>query len=221
RVLRLRSGDPVVLFDGRGSEFPGKIVSLTTAAVTVAVGPRQAGRPDPVPAITLATSLLKADRFDWVVQKATELGVARIIPLLAERTVVSFRDGQPAGRVARWERIAIEAAEQSGRVTVPEIDEPRRLATLIGEITRQPTVVCWENEHRTSLDDVLPRDVPELLLIVGPEGGLTHDEVYRLVAAGARAASLGPLVLRSETAAVAGVAGVLALASARRSRDIS
>ncbi|HET9017047.1 MAG TPA: RsmE family RNA methyltransferase, partial [Thermomicrobiaceae bacterium] len=190
-MLRLRSGDPVVLFDGGGSEFPGLIVSLTAAGVTVAVGLPRASRADPVPAITLATSLLKADRFDWVVQKATELGVARIVPLLAERTVVSFRDGQATGRVARWERIAIEAAEQSGRVIVPEVNEPLPLAMLIGEVTRQPTVVCWENEHRTSLDDVLPPDVPELLLIVGPEGGLTHDEVYRLVAAGARAASLG------------------------------
>lgn len=213
RVLRLAPGAPVVLFNGDGQEVPGTIEDCAPRRVTVRLGEPRAGRSCPVPAIHLAQALIKADRFDWVVQKATELGVARITPLATSRTVVSLPVERARQRRERWQRIAVEAAEQSGRVTIPEIDEPATLDDLLPLMARIPALVCWENEamplHRVRLPTAGP-----LLVVIGPEGGFTREEIAAAVDAGARTVSLGPLILRSETAALAALAGIFTLAAA-------
>lgn len=218
RVLRLRVGDGLVLFNGR-TEALGKIVEVGRDLVIVRVDEVRPGRPAPRPDIRLAMSLIKGDRFDLVVQKATELGVVQITPMETERTVLSLSTGRVDQRLARWQRIAVEAAEQSGRVDVPLIDEPTTLDELLDDIRQTPTILFWEDERTTPLARALPETLGPLLVLVGPEGGFTAAEVEAAVAAGARSASLGPLILRSETAAIAGLGAIYALVAGREPAD--
>lgn len=210
KVLRLRPGDEIVLFDGRGGEFPTQLIEVSPELTVASTGPRRDGRADPDPVIHLAPALLKVDRFDWVVQKATELGVVAITPVITERTVISLAADRAGRRLGRWQRIAIEAAEQSGRTRIPMITEPILFADLLGRMPGAPALLLWEAEREQGLAQEVPRNDGPLLLLVGPEGGFTPDEAQAAVASGARTVSLGPLILRSETAAIAGVAMILA-----------
>lgn len=214
RVLRLGVDDQITLFNGDGQEFAATIREARKRAVMVEVGAPSPGRPTPRPPVHLAIGLLKSDRFSWVVQKATELGVARIIPLETERTVVSLTASRAEQRRDRWFRIAVEAAEQSGRVTVPEIAEPMDLRALLAASQRLPMLLCWEDEPAQPLAAAVPAGDRPLVVIIGPEGGFTSAEVAEAVTAGVQPVSLGPLILRSETAALAALAGIYALAAA-------
>ncbi|CCF86121.1 16S rRNA (uracil(1498)-N(3))-methyltransferase [Nitrolancea hollandica] len=210
KVLRLRAGDEIVLFDGRGGEFPARLIDVSPERTMVSIGSRSAGRADPQPAIHLAPALLKADKFDWVVQKATELGVVAITPVITERTVISLAADRAGRRRERWQRIAIEAAEQSGRTQVPAVADPIPFMTLLERTPGTPALLFWEGEREQGLAPVPSGNGGPLLVLVGPEGGFTPDEVQTAIGAGARTVSLGPLILRSETAAIAGVAMILA-----------
>lgn len=202
RVLRLGPGDLVGAFDGSGQEY---LVRLTATAATGAVGEIEATAErasEPRLAIRLAQALLPRDRFELVLQKGTEVGVAGFVPLVTERSLV------PAGalgaeRLERWRRIVQEAAEQSGRTRVPRVEAPVRLAELLGD-ARGPLLLAWEREAargpRRALAEIGPRLAGELTLVVGPEGGFGPAEIEAAVAAGALTVSLGPRILRAETA---------------------
>jgi 16S rRNA (uracil1498-N3)-methyltransferase len=221
-VLRLRAGDPVVLFDGRGGEWHAEVLSLRRGEAMARQLRHEPGGPEAPLRLTLCPALIKADRFEWVLQKGTELGVAAFLPLLTRRVVGASGKGSPAERARdrllkteRWRRIVIEAAEQCGRTVVPEIHEPRALRTaLAGGL---PSVFCWEGgdgatPFRESLAHALagagPRGAPagEAQILIGPEGGFTPEEAAAAVEAGAVPATLGPRILRSETAAIAAAA---------------
>jgi 16S rRNA (uracil1498-N3)-methyltransferase len=214
KVLRLRVGDEIVLFNGRGGEFPSKLIKVSKDRALALIGPRRAGRPDPSPAIHLVPALLKADRFDWLVQKATELGVAGITPMITERTMVSLQADRAGRKRERWQRVAIEAAEQCGRTSVPLIDEPIPFENVLPRLCNMPALVFWEGEQQTPLWAVAGDEQP-LMALVGPEGGFAPREVQAAAEAGAKVASLGPLILRSETAAIVGVAAILTQSTAR------
>jgi 16S rRNA (uracil1498-N3)-methyltransferase len=173
------------------------------------------GRPLPCPPITLVQSLLKHDHFELVVQKATELGVRRIVPLVAERCVVAVKPEGVSRRLERWRRIAIEASEQSGRASLPVIEPPRRLEEIEAELGSYRAILLWEGVEAPPLAALELEPETPVLLLVGPEGGWAPGEVEQLRAAGAELASLGPLILRSETAAIAGITAVQALAARR------
>jgi 16S rRNA (uracil1498-N3)-methyltransferase len=224
-VLRFRPGDPLVLFDGRGGEWQTETLSLRRGESTARLLRFAPGRPEPALRLTLCQAMIKADRFEWVLQKGTELGVAAFLPLLTRRVVGAGGKGSPAERTRerllkaeRWRRIVVEATEQCGRTVIPEIHEPRALRTALAG--NQPSVICWEGGHDAlSLRDALARagdqvarrgaQVSEAQILIGPEGGFTDEEVAIATEAGAVPATLGPRVLRSETAAIA--AAVLAL----------
>ncbi len=227
-VLRLRPGDPVVLFDGRGGEWHAEVLSLRRGEGMARQLRYEPGCPEAPLRLTLCPALIKADRFEWVLQKGTELGVAAFLPLLTRRVVGASGRGSPAERARerllkaeRWRRIVIEAAEQCGRTVVPEIHEPRALRTaLAGGL---PSVFCWEGSTPTAsaapFRESLTRAVGgagtqgapagEAQILIGPEGGFTPEEAAAAVEAGAVPATLGPRILRSETAAI--VAAALAL----------
>ena len=157
-------------------------------------------------AITLALALIKADRFAWVVQKATELGVARIIPMETQRAVVRAPTGRAGVKQGRWQRIAAEAAKQCGRATVPQVDPPSRFAAVIAGLPPQPcalipTLAVPAPLLRDAADAVRRADA--VTVLIGPEGDFTPEEVAAAQQASVRAVSLGPLTLRSETAAIA------------------
>lgn len=211
RVLRLRHGDALDLLDGTGGSWhatldPGATPATATATLAAFAPPAPA---DDARHVTLVLGLLKADKFDWVVQKATEVGVARVVPVVMARSVPM------AGRADRWRRIAAEATEQCGRTVVPAIDDPVPLAATVAlGAPRSRRVICWEDEAVVPyLAAIAPAAAggPELgpdplVVWVGPEGGITPDEAAWLRDAGAVTATLGARILRSETAAIVAVA---------------
>src|SRR5437867_1488864 len=191
-VLRLRPGDPVALFDGRGGEWAAEVAALRRGDGSARLLQYVPGRPEAALRLTLCQALIKADRFEWVLQKGTELGVAAFLPLLTRRVVGASGKGSPVERAReralkaeRWRRIVVEAAEQCGRTVVPEIHEPRALrAALAGHV---PSVICWEGgRDALPLRDALARardgaarhgvQVHEAQILIGPEGGFTPAE---------------------------------------------
>jgi 16S rRNA (uracil1498-N3)-methyltransferase len=202
RVLRLRAGDAVTVFDGAGTEIDAVIDTTDARSTTLRLGARRASAPIGRP-VLLLQAIPKGERMDLLVQKTTELGVARICPVVTARTVV-----QPgrANRVRRWRLIAQEAARQCGRAELPVIDEPRgfeeALAATPAETAR---FFLWEQERTLPLRQALRGDEPAIALLVGAEGGFSMEEAAAAAAAGFRAVGLGPRVLRSETAAIVAV----------------
>jgi 16S rRNA (uracil1498-N3)-methyltransferase len=201
-VLRLPPGAPLEVFDGEGGLYDA---SLPGADVDLELGPRREV-PPPRAAVWLAFAPPRGDRADLVVEKAVELGVGRLLPFLAARSVVRLDLGRGAARAERWRRIAAAAARQCGRGDVPAVDEP---APLAGALAAAPAgfrkVLLYEGGGEP-LAAALDPEAPGHLAIVGPEGGFAPEEVAACAAAGARLATLGPRVLRAETAALAAVA---------------
>lgn len=195
-VLRLKAGDAVRLFNETDGEWQARIAGTGRHAASLAVSTRQrapAAEPGPV----LAFAPIRRNRLEWLVEKATELGAARLVPVLTERTVVRPENA------ARLQAIAVEAAEQCERLSVPEVEAPRPLAAwLAARPAGHPFLVAAERTEAPSLMVMLRRQPVDELLI-GPEGGFTSEEREQLLAKpGARPVSLGPRILRAETAAL-------------------
>lgn len=215
RVLRLRAGDTLTLFNGRGGEYAGSIDKSQAGEVTVAVGEERAVERESPLALTLAQGVSRGERMDLVVQKATELGVSCIVPLLTERSVVRLDAQQAARKVAHWRGIAIAACEQSGRNRVPQVATPRALREFVSstggpdtsarDAARAGARLLLSPGAALRLDDVQP-PVTQVIVLIGPEGGLSESEEELARAAGFTPVRLGPRVLRTETAALAALA---------------
>ena len=205
RVLRIRGGDRLVLFDGGGSEWLAKVDSVESGEVVVSLLDERSPATEPATRVTLCQALLKTNRFEFVIQKATELGIHAIQPVITRRSVAEPPSRQ---RALRWSRIAREAAEQSGRLRVPEVLEAMNLVDAAAGLDG-PAIALWEGERTASLREALVGAIDggtsDLRLFVGPEGGFEADEAEVLKASGAALATLGARILRSETAGVAAV----------------
>jgi 16S rRNA (uracil1498-N3)-methyltransferase len=195
-VLRLEAGAPVEVFDGAGSAWDASFTGSD-----LRLGER---RPAPLPGavVWLAFALSRGEKGDWIVQKGTELGVARLVPWQADRSVVRLQPDRAAERARRWRRIAEEAARQCGRADVPEVVVP---ASLAGALTAPAGFkrIAFHAGAGAPLAEVVRGGASGFLAVVGPEGGLTDREVEACLDAGCALATLGPRVLRAETAAVA------------------
>jgi 16S rRNA (uracil1498-N3)-methyltransferase len=214
RVLRLRAGDPLVVFDGLGAEHEATIGAVRGERVEVAIGARLAGDRESPLAITLVQSVSRGERMDYTIQKATELGVHRIVPVLAERTVVRLDPAQSAKKLEHWRGVAIAACEQCGRARVPVVEPPRRFLEHLA--TARDTTDERHVRLVLSPDGMhAPADLPQALaaveLLVGPEGGLTADEERLASTHGYVGLRLGPRILRTETAGAAAIAVLQAL----------
>ncbi len=218
RVLRLRVGDPVELFDGSGPRWPGRLVDADPRGASVALGePVLAGTESPV-ALGLAQALPAGDRMDWVVEKAVELGASAIQPLFSRRSLLRLDAARSAKRVAHWRRIAVAACMQCGRDRVPPVLEPVELARWVAApgapgSTDGPAAADGPARWMLSLDagsgaSALAGVPAGAWLLVGPEGGLDDDELARARDAGWRPLRLGPRVLRTETAGLAALAAL-------------
>jgi 16S rRNA (uracil1498-N3)-methyltransferase len=212
RVLRLRAGSPVAVADGRGAVFLGAIASTGPAAVRVRLG-------EPLPAaespleVTLLQCLLKGDKMDLVIRQAVELGAARIIPVIAERSVPRRSDGDAAGRLPRWRAIARAAAAQCRRAVLPAVEPLQDFAQALAGAGDQPLLAPWEEEKMSGLSELFGQLFPAhgaVSVLIGPEGGFSEPEAGALAAAGARLVHLGPRILRAETAAAVTLALVQA-----------
>lgn len=200
-VLRLGPGATVEVFDGRGAAWEGTVLAGFQELAL--------GAPRPVPTgaagVWLLVALAKGEKLELVVQKATELGVARVAPFAAERSVVRLEPEKGEERARRWRRIAGEAARQCGRADVPEIDAPAPLEEALGRIPPGFGAFLF-HPGGAPLAEAAPSPAGGYAAVVGPEGGLTGAERAACASAGAREASLGPRVLRAETAAIVAVA---------------
>lgn len=212
KVLRLQCGDRVEVFSDE-DRFLAEIADISGDRVTVRFLSRLANT-EPSLKITLFQGLPKADKMEWIVQKATELGVVRIVPVLMSRCVVKL-DAKDAGRKReRWQKIAREACKQSGRCMVPEIAAPLPLSGLDGFIRDcSLCVVPWEDCSAGGPLSVV-RNHPGLSslgIVIGPEGGITPDEISLLRGAGCETMTLGRRILRTETAGLCAVSAFMAL----------
>lgn len=221
RVLRLEPGEHVTVVDAAQDYFECEIVSFTDTVPLVRIT-RHIERTNNDTMVVLVQGLAKGDKMDTVVRHATELGIAGFVPLLCERSIVKLDAKKAAAKVDRWRSIAKSAAMQSGQLSVPEVSLPMTLVSVC-ELMSNATVllVCWEEASATArLDDALavglaraftPPEDARIAVVVGPEGGLTQAEVDALLACNPRSAlvSLGPSILRTETAGIVAPALVL------------
>jgi 16S rRNA (uracil1498-N3)-methyltransferase len=208
-VLRVRAGDSVVVFDGRGSEYDASIDRVDRGGVTLRVGEaRVVNRESPVE-VTLAQGISTGERMDYTVQKAVELGVAAIQPLTTERSVVRLDEARAAKRVAHWQAVVAAACEQCGRNIVPPVLAVKTLSAWLG--TPSGSVRLTLSPGAGTRLAGLEKPKASLTLLVGPEGGLSTRERADAEAAGYLAVRLGPRVLRTETAALAALAAMQTL----------
>ncbi len=207
RVLRMAEGEIVEILDGSGRCLTGRLIEVHKRATRVRVE-RVERRPAP-PRVGLAPSLIKGKAMDFLVQKATELGVACLSPLMTDRAVVRVGAEEAGARVEDWSRTAVEACKQCGNPWMPVIEPPATLSAFLGRRGTGLLLVASLRGDARPVRTVLtgePAAVDVVTLVLGPEGDFTPDEEEALRSAGARPINLGPLVLRAETAAVAGLA---------------
>jgi 16S rRNA (uracil1498-N3)-methyltransferase len=215
KVLRARSGDEIVLFNGDGREYAGVIEMVRGSRVMAAIGAARAADRESAFQITLVQCVPRGDRMDFIVQKATELGVARIVPVLSQRSVVRLDQAQAASKQAHWRAVAVSACEQCGRNRLPSVQAPQPLLDYLGAL--QPAEVA-QGTLRLILepDSARPagREGPAELnaaratgaaIAIGPEGGFAPQELDAFEISAFERLSLGPRVLRTETAAIAAI----------------
>ena len=202
QVLRAQAGERVTVLDGAGGVYDAEVATISKRNVGLKVVGRQ--RRDPLPYdLTLFQAIPKGKVMEWIVQKATELGARRIVPILTERTVVEV--GADSHKVEKWRTIAIESIKQCGSPYLPKIDAPIDLAKAIKQVSGLPLVAAL-TPSAGEMDEYFGRDRRPVQIWVGPEGDFTPQEVEKLEWAGVHPITLGPLVLRCDTAAVCALA---------------
>jgi len=208
RVLRKRPGERIVVVDGEGNEFKCAIRACRPESVEVKVLSMRRKPKEPVLKVTLACAVPRGERMDSLVEKVTELGVCRIIPLISERSTVRSVGKE---KFARWKRIAVSAVKQSERSVVPRIEEMESLAELVEDLRSYSWgVVGWELSKRRLVGSIFPREpISDVITIIGPEGGFSEHEIEGLRKRGVADVWLGERKLRSETACVALVSLIL------------
>ena len=211
RVLRLEHGHPLILFNGDGREYNATLAALVKRAVGAKItAVREADREAPLQ-LTLAQGIARGEKMDWILQKATELGVARIVPLVTERTEVKLDEDRAERRRAHWMSVIAGACEQCGRNRLPALEPPQRLDRWLGSLGAAPALrLALLPEGDASLRQ-LPQMENGATLAIGPEGGFSEHDIALLGQGGFRGLRLGPRILRTETAGVAALAALQAL----------
>lgn len=227
QVLRMGTGGKIVVSDGQGRDYMVRLIQVGTGKVLGEIISESLRSP-PKPAISLFQALPKGSKMDLIVQKATELGVSEIVPVIVERTVVKLKKerarlplrgasgqagygGQVEKRLKRWQQIGLEAAKQSQRSYLPKIGRLSSWTEALERLSHFDLVVVpWEEEKKISLKKVLSENSgDDIATVIGPEGGFSREEIGDLVSLGAKVVTLGEQILRTETAAMATIAAVL------------
>ena len=201
RVLRLREGATITAFDGRGHDYPCEILLVKGDDVRVRVGAPTAGLPESPLRITLVQAVSRSERMDWTLQKATELGVSTIVPVLSARSVVRLDERQAEKKSRHWQAIVAAACEQCGRSVVPEVRVAQDLGRYLGSPSRAGQRLVLNPTGPASLAGLTSVGT-RVELLIGPEGGLDDSELERAAAGGFTPVRLGPRVLRTETAGI-------------------
>ncbi|MCM1367357.1 MAG: 16S rRNA (uracil(1498)-N(3))-methyltransferase [Roseburia sp.] len=195
--LRIRTGDYITVFDGKGTEYSCRVKDVKKDRTELEIIDRSENVGETKTDISLYLSVIKQDRFELAVQKATELGVTRIIPVYS-----TFTQRGGSLNFERLNRIAVSACEQCGRSRVPEIEPCIEFEELLERAAKTHTIFPWEREMKNSLKSAIDKSATAIAVFVGPEGGITETEKQQLTDVGARAVTLGPRILRAETAAI-------------------
>jgi 16S rRNA (uracil1498-N3)-methyltransferase len=213
KVLRARAGDELILFNGDGREFNGAIETVRGSRVSASVGDsRPVDRESPL-GITLVQCVPRGDRMDFIVQKATELGVARIVPVLSQRSVVRLDKSQAGSKAVHWRAVAVSACEQCGRNRLPAIEAAQPLLNYLGDSAPGAGLrLVFEPESTLHADTAAQNHggasrttMESAEIAIGPEGGFAPEELEAFRVAGFSQVGLGPRILRTETAAIAAV----------------
>ena len=224
-VLRQKPGDIVFLFDGAGSEYEAEISGFRPAAAgseaVLKIISKVKRDTEPSVKIFLYQSLPRFKKFDFIVEKSTELGVFKIIPVISERTNFNLPSERGEVKLARWRKIAMSAAKQCGRAVVPEVADITKFEDAVGEVSKrrlQPgaitgeiSIIPWESEQKTTLKEVLrrPSGISSVNLFIGPEGGFSGAEIELAISNKILPVSLGKRILRAETAPIAAISNIL------------
>ncbi len=213
QVLRLQSRDRIMVLDDAGSEYEVVLQEVDQEQVTGRIVHRRPAQGEPAVALTLYQSLLAREKFEWVLQKGTEVGVRRFVPVRTQRSIVRGAPRITPERRQRWQRILQEAAEQCNRGRIPQLGEPVTWEACLGDLSSYDAVLlAWPGAQGSTLSSCLGQQrggIRSVALFIGPEGGFSDEEVHQAREAGVSMMSLGPRVLRTETAAVVGSALVL------------
>lgn len=205
-MLRKQKGDAFLATDGAGTTYECQVDSFAHGLVTASILSKDEGRGEPEFQLILAVALLKKDRFKWIIEKGTELGISNFMPIVTERTIGTERSMKPA----RCRKIAISAMKQSGRSRLPEIADPMTFHALLNASPMADVqLIAHEKDDRQNLDDVLHTPVRSAVLCVGPEGGFTEEEVIIAREHGYRNFRMGIRRLRTETAKITAAALVM------------
>ncbi|MEP6389623.1 MAG: 16S rRNA (uracil(1498)-N(3))-methyltransferase [Halioglobus sp.] len=203
RALRMKANDSLVLFDGQGNQWPAQIDHVDKKAVTVCLGERNEHSSESPLHIHIGIAISRGDRMDWIIQKATELGVSAVTPLRSERSEVKLKGDREEKKLRHWRQISISACEQCGRNTLPQLNPLTSLTEWVSAVDAQKKYVL---HHRASAAAEAGETPSSVALLIGPEGGLNDVEINNSEHAGFTALALGPRVLRTETAPLAAVA---------------
>lgn len=201
KALRMRPGEALTLCDGKGTDFEGVLETVTDRQVTVRITVSRPSQAEPTLAVTLYQGLPKGDKMDWIVQKAVELGVTAVVPVATRRSVARL-EGKADKKQERWQRIAAEAAGQCGRGILPAVERPLSWSQALSRLSGEPALVFYEGGGRPLRELVTP-STRRLSVFVGPEGGFDPEEIDAFRRQGGGVATLGPRILRCETAPLA------------------
>jgi len=207
KVLRMKEGDRIIIFDGKGKEFESIIDKVSYKEVWVRIIKNLSSRPLSPLKITLAQAAVKGPALDYILQKATELGVNDVVFFYSERTVVKLNTDNLGKKMIRWQEIIKSASRQCGRAFLPDLKPPISFEDFVKGATNKNTLplILWEREEKHTIKDLLKsvHPVPHVIVVVGPEGGFTDDEIHFAKRYDFRLLSIGRRVLRSDTASIA------------------
>lgn len=211
KVLRLQVGDGIIVVAPDGSAGTAQISDISIDKVMLVLQETIAEQKEAPVDVYLAQGLPKSDKMDYIVQKAVELGIKGIYPMAAEHCVVQYDETKKKARCQRWQKIAVEAAKQCGRTVVPVIEPIAGLAAILSAVDADTVVIMlYEGQAAQGLKQTLAEHkAKKYILLIGPEGGFSDKEVALCQKHGAHIVTLGPRILRTETAALAGVAMVM------------
>lgn len=202
KVLRARSGDELVLFNGDGRDFAGTLGSVRGKHVSAQIGAASQIDNESSLAVTLVQCVPRGEKMDFIVQKATELGVARVVPVISQRSVVRLDEQQAQSKQAHWHAVAVSACEQCGRARLPAIEQPVPLLSFLGQLA-PAAHPRWVLDPHTTPSSPAHASFGAADMAIGPEGGFAADELEAFGLTGFLPLGLGPRVLRTETAAIA------------------
>lgn len=211
RVLRMKPGDLLSVSDPQGQMAVTRILRITPEKVTIALEEKAMRQTEPPVTLWLAQGLPKSDKLEFIIQKAVELGASGIIPVQTDNTVVRYDAQKSHAKVDRWQKIAAEAAKQSGRQCIPTVAPIHNLTQVLDKLdSKTLAIMPYENESVQTLKEVLRENFCQnILLFIGPEGGFTPGEAELCRSRGVQTVTLGPRILRTETAALAALAIIM------------